>query len=89
MTRIVQHQAFDIFIFTCICLNTVVLAMSWYGMEQSILDVLEVLNYIFTVIYTFEMAIKLPAMGKSYFRDNWCLFDFIIVISAWIGIILL
>ena len=53
--------------------------MSWYGMAQGILDVLEILNYIFTVIYTIEMMVKMTAMGKGYFKDGWCLFDFIIV----------
>ena len=88
MLLIAQHPAFEIFIFVCICLNTVVLAMSWYGMDQAIIDILEILNYIFTVVYTIEMAIKLTAMGTAYFKDSWCLFDFIIVLSAWIGIIL-
>ena len=50
---------------------------------------LEILNYIFTVIYTIEMVIKMTAYGKGYFKDGWCLFDFIIVLSAWIGILLL
>ena len=89
MNRIAHHPAFEIFIFGCICSNTVVLALSWYGMDQSILDVLEILNYIFTSMYTMEMIIKMIAFGKGYFKDGWCLFDFLIVISAWIGIILL
>lgn len=89
MSRIVQHPAFEIFIFSCICLNTIVLAMSWYGMNQEIIDILEILNYIFTVIYTIEMVAKMIAFGKGYFKDGWCFFDFIIVLSAWIGIILL
>ena len=50
---------------------------------------LEVLNYIFTGIYTVEMFIKLVAYGKAYFDDGWCIFDFLIVMSAWVGIILL
>ena len=87
--KIVQNQAFDIIIFTCICLNTIVLALSWYGMNEDILSVLEVLNYIFTGIYTIEMIFKIIAFGKSYFRDGWCIFDFLIVMSAWLGIILL
>ena len=49
---------------------------------------LEILNYIFTLIYTIEMVIKLVAFGKRYFKDSWCLFDFFIVVSALIGIIL-
>ena len=89
MSRIAQHTIFEVFIFVCICLNTVVLAMSWYGMEQEIIDVLEILNYIFTVIYTIEMIVKMIAFGKAYFKDGWCVFDFTIVLSAWIGIILL
>ena len=89
MLSIVEHRAFEIFIFVCICLNTVVLAISWYGMDQQITDVLEILNYCFTVIYTLEMIAKMVAFGKGYFKDSWCIFDFMIVISAWIGIILL
>ena len=57
-------------------------------MAQEIIDVLEILNYIFTVIYTIEMFIKIIALGKGYFKDGWCLFDFVIVLSAWIGILL-
>ena len=36
-------------------------------MKQSIIDVLEILNYIFTVIYTIEMVIKQIGFGKAYF----------------------
>ena len=44
---------------------------------------------IFTAIYSIEMIIKLTAMRGSYFHDGWCIFDFLIVISAWAGIVLL
>ena len=86
---IARHNVFEVFIFGCICVNTVVLALSWYGMDEDIIGVLEILNYIFTVIYTFEMIIKMVGFGKSYFEDGWCVFDFLIVMSAWAGIILL
>ena len=33
-SNIVQHPAFEVFIFACICLNTIVLAMSWYNMNE-------------------------------------------------------
>lgn len=58
-------------------------------MNADIIYVLEIFNYIFTVIYSFEMGIKITAMGKGYFQDGWCIFDFLIVLSAWIGILLL
>ena len=84
-----NHKAFEIFIFVCICLNTVVLSLVWYDMDQRVISTLEVLNYIFTGIYTLEMIIKMTAFGKAYFKDGWCIFDFLIVVSAWLGIMLL
>ena len=66
-SQFAQHPVFEIAIIVCIVLNTIVLAMTWYGMDQNIIDVLEILNYIFTVIYTIEMIIKLIGFGKGYF----------------------
>ena len=77
------------FILGCIILNTVCLALSWYGRPDRVSLVLDVLNYIFTVIYTVEFAIKLNAYRKDYFSDGWNVFDFVIVVSAWAGIIAL
>ena len=34
MSRFAQHAAFEVFIFVCIVSNTIVLAMSWYGMDN-------------------------------------------------------
>ena len=50
---------------------------------------LDVFNWFFTVVYTVEMIIKLIGYGSLYFKDGWCVFDFSIVCSAWIGILLL
>ena len=46
------------------------------------------LNYIFTGIYTFEMIIKLVALRRNYFNDNWNNFDFFIVLTAYVGLFL-
>ena len=77
------------FILCCIILNTICLALSWYGRPDSITLVLGVLNYIFTLIYTVESIIKITAFKRDYFTDGWNMFDFIIVVSAWSGIIAL
>lgn len=65
--NLANHKAFEVVIFTCICLNTVVLSLAWYDMDQKVISILEVLNYIFTGIYTVEMIIKMIAFGKAYF----------------------
>ena len=41
------------------------------------------------MIYTCEFVIKLIALRRDYFKDGWNVFDFMIVISAWMGIIAL
>ena len=86
---ITESKKFDIFILWCIILNTICLALSWYGRPDKVTFVLNVLNYFFTLIYTAECVIKITAMRSDYFRDGWNIFDFIIVVSAWSGIIAL
>lgn len=42
--------------------------------------ILKILDKVFTVIFVFEMALKMTAYGfKRYFTDAWCWLDFIIV----------
>eukprot|EP00798_Chlamydomonas_sp_ICE-L_P013416 gene13416-19269_t len=50
---------------------------------------LSILNIVFTGIFTVEMLLKWIAVGlPSYFRCGWNIFDFIVVVLAWVGIIL-
>ena len=76
----------------CIILNTVVLAVKWYMMPESVISVVEILNYIFMVIFTIEAIVKIIAMRSKYFRDGWNIFDFVVVLLtaiilglSWIG----
>ena len=39
------------------------------------------------MIYTLEFIIKLIAFKKDYFYNGWNIFDFLIVVSAWFGIV--
>ena len=87
--NIASSAGFDAFILVCILLNTVCLALSWYGQDETWKFYLTVLNYLFTVIYTLEFLTKLIAFGGDYFKEGWNLFDFSIVVSAWMGIIAL
>lgn len=47
----------------------------------------EILNYIFTVIFIFEVMVKNLALGpRLYFNDNWNTFDFVIISGSFAGI---
>lgn len=59
-----------------------------YQMNIYMIDLLEILNYIFAFIFNIEMILKLCSDGHRYFLNNWNLFDMFIVISADIGIVL-
>ena len=77
---VVTHQYFDGFIMGCIIGNTIVLAIKWYMMAESIVSVIEIINYVFCVIFTLEAIFKITAMRKNYFKENWNIFDFTVVV---------
>lgn len=79
---------FDILINFAILMNTVVMAMRYFNMNDLYSNFLDIANYIFTAIFTCEAIIKIIAQGHHYFMDNWNRFDFITVSGTLIGIIL-
>jgi len=40
------------------------------------------------MIFTFEAIIKIFALDKNYFKDNWNIFDFIVVILSILSVII-
>ena len=87
------HKSFDIFIMGCIIGNTIVLAIKWYMMPQWVIDIIEVVNYVFMIIFTLEAVLKITAMGCNYFKDSWNRFDFTVVVLTavilaitWMGV---
>ena len=84
---IASNIIFDHFIFICIVLNTICLALSWYDEPTGLKPLLENINLVFNIIYTIEFIIKILAFGENYFKDGWNNFDMIIVFAAWFGFI--
>ncbi|GFV47489.1 muscle calcium channel subunit alpha-1 [Trichonephila clavipes] len=68
--------------------NTLTLAMKFYGQPKAYTYALDILNIIFTAVFAFEFLFKLMAFKfKNYFGDAWNVFDFIIVLGSFIDII--
>jgi hypothetical protein len=84
----VGHNAFDIFIMSCIVLNMIQMACLFEGASAEYLAVLDYVNYIFTTVFACEALLKLIAYGKTYFYNAWNKFDFIVVISSLVDIAL-
>ena len=50
--------------------------------------VLEYANYFFATVFNIECVLKLIGFGKSYFKDQWNIFDFLVVMGTNFGIIM-
>ena len=80
--NVAKHRFFEGFIIVCILLNMVTLAANHYMISDDWATALEVLNLAFMFIFAVEAFIKIVAYKQDYFRDNWNLFDFIIIVLA-------
>lgn len=52
------------------------------GQSEAFTGVLDFSNYIFTTIFIIEACLKLVAFGRSYFNNAWNKFDFFVVVSS-------
>lgn len=81
--KIVTSKNFEVFILSCIGLNTIALAITWYSQPVAVDDILDYINYSFAIIFAIESFLKLFALGcRAYFRDSGNAFDFMIVITS-------
>lgn len=84
---IISYKQFDYTIVAFIVLNALILSLEKYPMSDTLEDVLNISNYIFTFIFTIEMILKLIGLGiVGYLSDQWNIFDGIIVIVSLIDI---
>ena len=71
-----------------VLLNTIVMAMDRYGIEQETKIVLDIFNLTFTYIFIYEMTLKLIAIGpKKYVASKWNLVDGFVVLLSIVEII--
>ncbi|XP_078367100.1 voltage-dependent L-type calcium channel subunit alpha-1D-like isoform X2 [Oculina patagonica] len=86
--KVVDSKPFEIFIMATIVLNAIVLMVSYDDASPEYERVLINLNTAFTFVFLSEAILKLIAFRQNYFRDFWNVFDFIIVITTLVGVIL-
>ncbi|XP_054720547.1 sodium channel protein 60E-like [Uloborus diversus] len=82
LTLIVSDPLFDSFITVCILLNTAFLSFEHHGMTVKMERILRLGNLVFTIIFSLEAAVKLLALGRSYFRSKWNVFDLVVVVVS-------
>ena len=84
---LVRRDCFDYFITAVIVLNTITMCMDYYGASEGYIQVLDICNIIFVVIFTMEAILKLIGLGpKYYFYIDWNKFDFGVVVLSLVSL---
>uniref|UniRef100_A0A8C5BJC2 Voltage-dependent L-type calcium channel subunit alpha-1C n=1 Tax=Gadus morhua TaxID=8049 RepID=A0A8C5BJC2_GADMO len=84
---VVNSSYFEYLMFTLILLNTICLAMQHHGQTKGFNDAMNILNMLFTGLFTVEMILKLIAFKpRHYFVDAWNTFDALIVVGSIVDI---
>ncbi|XP_046574320.1 sodium channel protein 1 brain-like [Haliotis rubra] len=73
---------FELSIVLIIFLNMIVMGIEHYNQSDAVSQVLDIMNIIFTTVFTLEAMVKLIGLRWHYFRQAWNVFDFIIVILS-------
>uniref|UniRef100_A0AAV2LXQ9 Voltage-dependent L-type calcium channel subunit alpha n=1 Tax=Knipowitschia caucasica TaxID=637954 RepID=A0AAV2LXQ9_KNICA len=85
---IINSTGFEYVMFVLILLNTVTLAVQHYEQSKSFSHIMDILNMVFTGLFTVEMLLKLLALNlRHYFVDAWNSFDALIVVGSVVDIV--
>ncbi|XP_022599333.1 voltage-dependent L-type calcium channel subunit alpha-1D-like [Seriola dumerili] len=86
---VVNSTGFEYVMFVLIILNTLCLAIQHHGQSHLFNCAMDILNMVFTGVFTVEMILKLIAFKpRGYVGDAWNVFDALVVIGSVVDIIL-
>uniref|UniRef100_A0A8D2NGX3 Voltage-dependent L-type calcium channel subunit alpha n=1 Tax=Zonotrichia albicollis TaxID=44394 RepID=A0A8D2NGX3_ZONAL len=74
---VVNSTGFEYIMFVLIMLNTLCLAMQHYGQSKLFNDAMDIMNMVFTGVFTVEMVLKLIA-----FKPKCCMFEFVFGLTS-------
>ena len=82
--NVVVNKTFDNLITIAIIASTLLMTMSWAQMSETDHFRIEILNHAFKYLFMIEIILRLIAFKLRFFRDNWNIFDFMIVILPFV-----
>lgn len=86
--NLTRHRYFEVFIMVSVLINMLQMCIVYDGASSTYTTVLEDINLVFTSIFIIEACLKLIGNGLHYFKSNWNKFDFLVVTSSIIDILL-
>ena len=81
---VVINPIFDAFILFVIILNTICLSLDQEPvLDEWVVDIIAILNFVFTFIFTFEAAVKITGLGfREFLKEKMNQFDLVIVLIS-------
>ncbi len=84
----VDHHFFQKFILFCILINTFSLGIEYHEQPDLLTRTVEISNLVFSIIFAFEMCLKLTAYGLfRYISDGFNVFDGVIVLLRFVRVL--
>lgn len=84
--RIVNDSKVQMVIVAMIAVNAVMMGLATFDFVKSdpqVADIFELVDQIFLIVFTVELAMQLIYHGLSLFLDGWLVFDFVIIVVSW------
>lgn len=93
---VVRHRAFEPVVMALIIFSSIELALDWPGYPAHAAQriVINVCDALVTVLFCVEAALRMSVYGllvarfpprPAYFRDKWCIFDFVVICASLVG----
>ncbi|XVV17056.1 ion transporter [Actinoplanes sp. CA-131856] len=82
--RIASSRAFEIFIVVMIGLNALLLCVETYPYPSHLRPWLHGLEWFFRIVFVVEIAIRITASGRDFWRHGWNIFDFVVIAAVFI-----
>ena len=77
----IKHPVFEIVIVIILIINSIIIGLTFIGLEESWDDLLVMIDRYFIYVYILEAVLKIIGLGFfDYFRDNWNKLDFSLII---------
>lgn len=89
---IISSKIFEKATITVILANSIVMVLDDSGVNDNPNPMFAVLENVFLILYSVEMALKIVGMGfffprDSYLKDSWNILDFFIVVTSYITLL--
>ncbi|WFA06024.1 ion transporter [Bacillus sp. HSf4] len=84
VSTFVESRMFQYFITAVIILNAISIGLETYAFFKPYQHIFFILDCLFLAIFAVELSLKLSVQKHHFFKNNWNIFDFIIIAGSFI-----